>query len=255
MTQAEFLKSIRKYFWNLNFTEVEIPYLNSALPLEANLYAFKTTWTHRHQDYYLPTSPEFALKKFLANNHQNCFALSHCFRDLEDENSNHTPEFLMLEWYEVDKNIDDLMLSTKKFINTFMKIKFANFVLPQNLPDNEPDFNQYFLNQIEPQLPKNKAVFITGYPSFLSPLAKNNQRFELYINNVEIANGSTENTNSKSILKFFDQEKKYRVKNNLPLHPIDTSFASNSARIGQVSGIGLGIDRLLKIINQQPPCL
>lgn len=282
MTQSELLKSIRQYFWNLNFTEIEIPYLNSSLPLEPNLYSFKTIWSHKNQDYFLPTSPEFALKKNLATNRKNCFAISHCFRDLEDEGPDHTPEFLMLEWYEVDKNLDDLISSTKKFIKKYLDIEFINFVLPINLPNNEPDFNQYFLNEVEANLPKDKAVFITGYPSFLSPLAKNfdaaneangaqrtkvirrdvstgnsftsqnliSERFELYINGTEIANGCTENTNSNSILKAFELEKKYRQQNNLPLHPVDTSFAFNSSNLGQISGIGLGIDRILKIINK-----
>ena len=250
MTQSEFLKSIRQYFWNLNFTEIEIPYLNTSLPLEPNLYSFKTTWTHRNKDYYLPTSPEFALKKYLADNHQNCFAVAHCFRDLEDEGPDHTPEFLMLEWYEVDKNLDNLISSTKNFIKKYLDIEFTNFVLPQNLPDNEPDFNQYFLNEIEPKLNKNKAIFVTGYPSFLSPLAKSGQRFELYINGIEIANGCTESTDSDSILKAFETEKQFRLQNNLPLHPIDSTFALNCGKIGITSGIGLGTDRLLKLINK-----
>lgn len=264
MTQSDFLKSIRQYFWNQNFTEIEIPYLNSSLPLEPNLYSFKTIWTHRNQNYFLPTSPEFALKKFLSENKKDCFAISHCFRDLEDEGPDHTPEFLMLEWYEVDKNLDDLMLSTQNFIKKYLDIEFTNFILPKNLPDNEPDFNQYFLNEIEPNLPKNKAIFITGYPAFLSPLSSvgtdpcvhsSNQkicsslRFELYINGIEIANGCTENTDSDSILNAFKKEKKHRQQNNLPLHPFDTKFATNSAILDRISGIGLGIDRLLKIIN------
>jgi len=249
MTQPEFLKSIRQYFWNLNFTEIEIPYLNSSLPLEPNLYAFKTTWSHRRQDFFLPTSPEFALKKFLANHQKNCFAISHCFRDLENESPWHTPEFLMLEWYEIGKTYQDLMPSTQNFIQKFLDIEFTTLTLPQNLPNNEPDFNQYFLNKIEPKLPKDKAIFITGYPAFLSPLAKASERFELYINGIEIANGCTENTDSASILKAFDTEKSYRQKNHLPIHFIDTTFASDSAKIKKVSGIGLGLDRLLKIIN------
>lgn len=249
MTQSELLKSIRQYFWNLNFTEIEIPYLNLSLPLEPNLYTFKSTWTHRNKDYFLPASPEFALKKYLVENKKNCFAISHCFRDLEDEGPDHTPEFLMLEWYEVNKNYQDLILSTQNFIKNFFDIEFTTLKLPQNLSQNEPDFNQYFLNEIEPNLPKNKAVFITGYPAFLSPLAKKDERFELYINGLEIANACTENTNSKSILKSFNSEKDYRLKNNLPLHPIDSTFATNSAKLNLVSGIGLGINRLLKTIN------
>jgi len=249
MTQSDFLKSIRQHFWNLNFTEVEIPYLNTSLPLEPNLYSFKSTWAHHNKNYFLPTSPEFALKKFLSNHRQNCFSISHCFRDLENKSPNHTPEFLMLEWYEIDKDYQDLMLSLKKFIHHFIDIEFTTLTLPQKLPTNEPDFNQFFLNKIESKLPKNKAVFITGYPPFLSPLAKANERFELYINGIEIANGCTENTDSQSITTAFNQEKEYRLKNKLPLHPISTSFASNSAKIEKVAGLGLGLDRLLKIIN------
>lgn len=288
MTQSELLKSIRQYFWKQNFTEVEVPYLNSSLPLEANIYSFKTTWSHRHQDFYLPTSPEFALKKFLAKNNKsqrdplgNCFAISHCFRDLEDEGPDHSPEFLMLEWYEIGKTYQDLMFSTQNFINHFIKIKFTHLTLPQDLPQNEADFNQYFLNEIEPKLPRSGGVFITGYPAFLSPLAnkldkENNfserseregeakpegsehrknlflnqisQRFELYINGIEIANGCSENTDSKSILDSFNQEKEYRLKRKLPLHPIDTSFVQDSSKLALVSGIGLGIDRFSKLL-------
>lgn len=250
MTQSDLLKSIRQYFWNLNFTEIETPYLNSSLPLEPNLYTFKTTWTHRHQDFYLPCSPEFSLKKFLAENKQNCFAISHCFRDLENEGPDHTPEFLMLEWYEIGKNYRDLILSTQNFINNFLDIEFTEYTLPLNLPDNEADFNQFFLNEIEPNLPKNKAVFVTGYPTFLSPLAKAGERFELYLNGTEIANACTENTDSDSIVKAFESEKQFRLQNNLPLHPFNVTFAANSAKLELSSGIGLGIDRLLKIINQ-----
>ena len=49
----QLLKSIRQYFWSKNFTEVEIPYLNESLPLEPNIYAFKTTWIHKNQNYFL----------------------------------------------------------------------------------------------------------------------------------------------------------------------------------------------------------
>lgn len=282
MTQSDFLRSIREYFWKQSFVEIEIPYLNSSLPLEPNIYAFKTIWTHKNKDYFLPTSPEFALKKHLSSHHQNCFAISHCFRDLESSNSLHTPEFLMLEWYEINKNLDDLKKSTKKFISHFLpKIIFKDFALPPRLPDNEPDFNQFFLNQIEPKLPKDKAVFITGYPAFLSPLAAvddrkaifflersrnassiglstnkkllpNDQiasRFELYINGIEIGNGCVENLDADSIKKFFIKEQQDRQKKSLPLHPYSLDFVKISQCLPPCSGIGLGIDRLLSIIN------
>lgn len=285
MTQSELLKSIRKYFWRQKFTEIEIPYLNPSLPLEANIYSFKTTWQHQKKIFYLPTSPELGLKQYLTEHHQDCFAISHCFRDLEAQNELHTPEFLMLEWYQPYKNFTDLINFTQKFIRHFIDIDFIEYPLPSSLPDNEVDFNQYFLNQIEPKLPRSGGVFVTGYPSFLSPLAQSkksevnnfsarserdpasagepegsedcknsftsgiSERFELYIQGVEIANGCTENTDSTSISQAFTRELKYRQKNHLPLHPISPEFIQNCAQLGQCSGVGLGLDRFLKVIN------
>lgn len=258
MTLSELLKITRQHFWSQNFTEVEVNYLNLCLPLEPNLYSFQT------KNYYLPTSPEFALKKHLAQYQSDCFAISHCFRDLESSGPHHTPEFLMLEWYEVNKTLDSLQESLKKYLSLFLKLKIINFKLPADLPDNEPDFNQFFLNEIEPSLPQDKAVFVSGYPSFLAPLAakvetrhgtslQNNisDRFELYINGIEIANGCEENRDSKSIKLAFLAEQKYRQQNHLPSHPISEDFITNCASLPPCSGVGLGLDRLLMIINNK----
>lgn len=277
MNQSDLLKSTRQYFWEKDFDEVEIPYLNTSLPLEPNIYSFSTIWMHSQAKYYLPTSPEMALKKHLVDHQKNCFAISHCFRDLETEGPHHTKEFLMLEWYEIGKTYLDLMESVKKYISNFIDIKFSKLTLPVDLPNNEPDFNQYFLNKIEPTLPKNEAVFITDYPAFLSPLAKIgevddfsgalnvvthsqrmknlstkpiSQRFELYINGIEIANGCTENRNSEQIKQSFEAENKYRLDHDLPTHPISADFIKNCSQIPPCAGLGLGIDRLLSIIKK-----
>jgi lysyl-tRNA synthetase class 2 len=184
----------------------------------------------------------------------------------------------MLEYYLVNKNLPELQQSLEKYLRQFIDIKIENYKLPANLPTNEPDFNQYFLNEIEPKLPRNSAVFVTGYPAFLSPLAKGqigdvdnflralnvgnphsprnkkistSQRFELYINGIEIANGCEENTNAESIKSAFEVEKNYRLQNNLPLHPYSTDFIDNCSILSPCSGVGIGIERLLMIINQK----
>lgn len=278
MNLSNLLKSTRQYFWKNNFDEIEIPYLNSSLPLEPNIYPFSTIWMHSQAKFYLPTSPEMALKQHLAESKKNCFAISHCFRDLESEGPHHTKEFLMLEWYEVGKTYLDIMDSVKKYISQFIDIKFSNLTLPSNLPDNEPDFNQYFLNEIEPNLPRQGGVFITGYPAFLSPLAaidevnnfsehsecvtrsgqpegsehrKNlftSQRFELYINGIEIANACTENRDSEQIRQIFETENQYRLSSHLPTHPISEDFINNCSKIPPSAGIGFGLERFLTII-------
>lgn len=284
MTLSELLKFTRQHFWNLGFEEVEVNYLNESLPLEPNLYSFDTVWRNLGTKYYLPTSPEFALKSYLAHSKKDCFSISHCFRDLENSGPSHHPEFLMLEWYEVGKTLDDIRSSTEKYIKKLIpEITFTSLDLPQNLPNNEPDFNQFFLNEIEPTLPKDRAVFITGYPSFLSPLAEresgevNNflehserdqaraepegsehrknsftsKRFELYVCGVEIANACTENRDPEQIKSAFLNEQKYREIKQLPSHPFSEKFITDSSLLPACSGIGLGLERLLMIINNQ----
>ncbi len=288
MTLADLLKSTRQYFWDLDFTEVEVPYLNASLPLESNIYSFTTKWTHSQAKFYLPTSPEMALKKHLAEQKTDCFAISHCFRDLENSGPHHTPEFLMLEYYLVNKNLADLQASLKKFLNNYLKINYSELRLSDDLPNNEPDFNQYFLNDIEAKLPKDSAVFVTGYPAFLSPLAKREEsgevnnffgalrnetsplggnvgnphsprkknsltsrRFELYINGIEIANGCEENRDAVLINAAFTAEKIYRQQNNLPLHPYSEEFIANCTSLPPCCGVGLGLERLLMILNHQ----
>ena len=268
MTLSELLKKTRQYFWSHHFAEVEINYLNSSLPLEPNLYSFKT------KNYYLPTSPELALKKHLAHFKNNCFAVGHCFRDLESTGPHHSPEFLMLEWYEINKNLSDLQKSLEKYLSLFLKLKIKNFKLPADMPANEPDFNQYFLNEIEPTLPPDSAGFISGYPAFLSPLAEQEydegdnfsvgadprvrptlsiaQRFELYINGVEIANACTENRNAESIKSAFAAEQKFRQLPPLPPPPISAGFIAGCGNLPPCGGIGLGLERLLMVINHQP---
>lgn len=278
---SDLLKTTRQYFWGLGLDEVEISYLNSSLPLEPNLYSFKT------QEYYLPTSPEFALKRYLAEYKKDCFSIAHCFRNLESSGPHHKPEFLMLEYYLINKNLTELQESLKKYVSKFLNCEFIHLKLPQTNFTAEPEFNQYFLNTIEPSLPKDKAVFITGYPAFLSPLAKQepsevdvffralrgatsplggnvgdphsprekksstSARFELYINGIEIANGCEENRNGEQIKTAFLQEQSYRQQNNLPLHPISQDFINDCASLPHCSGLGLGLDRLLMVINKK----
>ena len=256
MTLSELLKSTRHFFWSLNFKEVEINYLNESLPLETNLYSFETIWRSHGKKFYLPTSPEFALKSHLATHKTDCFSISHCFRDLEDSGPHHHPEFLMLEWYQVNKTLDDIKTTTEKYIHHLLpKLTVNSLQLPTNLPENEPDFNQFFLNEIEPRLPKDKAVFISGYPAFLSPLASSKQsianRFELYINGVEIANACEENTNAEQIKSAFITEHSHRQNHQLPSHPYSEKFINDSGLLPPSSGIGLGLERLLMVINNR----
>lgn len=125
-------------------------------------------------------------------------------------------------------------------------------------------FDQILVNEIEPKLPKD-PVFMIDFPSRLSPLCQVNKkrpylsnRFEFYINGVEIANGNTENTDSKKIEILFKQEKVKREKLGLITPPIDKEFIKALDQMSQsgkiFAGIGLGLERLIKILSSTKQC-
>jgi lysyl-tRNA synthetase, class II len=103
------LNFLRQYFIDHNFHEVETPTLLPQIPMEPNLYPMKTVWQERQKDFYLAISPESSLKKLIADGIGDCFAIAKTFRDLEDIGTTHNLEFSMLEWYEMDKNYQDII--------------------------------------------------------------------------------------------------------------------------------------------------
>lgn len=66
----------------------------------------------RKRDFYLHTSPEFCLKELLADHAAEDLAqiynLSYCFRD-EPTSPIHRSQFLMLEWYRLNKRYEAIM--------------------------------------------------------------------------------------------------------------------------------------------------
>lgn len=272
----QLLSLTRQFFDSQKFTEVEVPILNSTLPLEQNIYSFMTLWSQRQTNYYLPTSPELALKTALSSGLGNCFAIGKCFRDLERSSIYHTPEFTMLEWYQLGSDYHYSTSKVEEYINhichglgrdsvqrtdfVLSKLfqKFAGLDLTTFLTSpqfSESDFNQIFLNKIEPHLPTDKLVFILDYPARLSPLAQPitgtpyAARFEAYLNGVEIANGCTENLDPDSIRRAFEAETDQRGKNNLPSHPWNQDTIDLLTKIPPCSGVGLGLDRLEKLLT------
>lgn len=117
------IKTIREYFYDQSFHEVITPVLNRAVPLEPNLYSFSTTWKYmdKSQVMYLPTSPEASLKKMLAKGLDKVFSIGQTFRNLEQADVEHNPEFLMLEWYRTDADYQVIMNDVERLIKTVWK--------------------------------------------------------------------------------------------------------------------------------------
>jgi elongation factor P--beta-lysine ligase len=150
------IQSIRQFFIDKNFHEVDTPTLLVKIPIEPNLYPLKTTWTQKNFDFYLPTSPESSLKKVIAEGIGDCFAISKVFRDLEDIGPTHNLEFSMLEWYEMGKTHHDIAITTKNLILDVLHQVQKKLNLPQadiityqgNQIDLDGDWYQFTLKEL-----------------------------------------------------------------------------------------------------------
>jgi lysyl-tRNA synthetase class 2 len=94
---------IREYFWGLNYLEIKTPLLVQSPGMEPHLRPVQIL---HPSPVFLPTSPEFGMKKILAQGEPRIFQICSSFRD-EPLSPEHRPEFTMLEFYEAQISLDD----------------------------------------------------------------------------------------------------------------------------------------------------
>lgn len=94
----------REFLTARGVLEVETPVLSRAGNTDPNIRSFVLEFTGPvhggPRRRWLRTSPEFALKRLLAEGLGDCYELGRVFRDGE-AGGRHNPEFTMLEWYRL----------------------------------------------------------------------------------------------------------------------------------------------------------
>lgn len=130
---------IRDFFNQRGLHEVETPLVGCASVTDAYIDSFVVSDIHNPSfamDLYLQTSPEYAMKRLLANGSGDIFQICKAFR-CEPGGRYHNPEFSILEWYRLGMNLKDLMAELFSLIQTI----FNHF---QNAPDlSAPDYLSY----------------------------------------------------------------------------------------------------------------
>ncbi len=90
--RAEFNKKIRSFFEQRNVMEVETPLMCARAITDPYIQAFNVDHN------YLQTSPEYAMKRMLADGSGAIYQICKAFRK-EEAGNFHNPEFTILEWY------------------------------------------------------------------------------------------------------------------------------------------------------------
>jgi lysyl-tRNA synthetase class 2 len=274
--RALVIQSVRHFFTNQGYLEVETPILCPTIIPEAHIDPVTC------QGRFLQASPELCMKRLMAMGADHIFQISRCFRNNE-RGSRHLPELTLLEWYASGQTYQDLMETCEAMIRyvagkitggdhlfyqgrkiqltpSWQRLsvsrafeKYADKSMETAVEDGS--FDEIICNDIEPRLGIDRPVFLYDYPRIHASLAKLkpgnpnlSQRFELYIAGIELANAFTELTDPTEQRKRFEKENECRVLHgSLPL-PLPERFLADLKQIDDAAGIALGLDRLVMLL-------
>ncbi len=279
--RSALLQTIRSFFLERAYIEVDTPLRLPVLIPESNLIPFTS------EDWFLQTSPELCMKRLLARGCTQIFQICHCFRK-EESGRIHQPEFTMLEWYHSGWGYFDLMQECEALVSSLCERvpRFPGVSSEGWLcgPDNrvalvppwdrltvaaafrryagvdvrealrKGTFDEILVTLIEPNLGRERPVFLYDYPVELGSLARRNpndpqvaERFELYIAGVELANGFSELVDpQEQRCRFAAEIEQLQATGRTAAMP--EKFLTDLASVGETAGIALGLDRLFMLL-------
>lgn len=286
--RAQCMTQIRQFFTTRQYLEVETPVMVHHGVTDVYLSTIKALF--RGDTYWLQTSPEYAMKRLLAAGSGPIFQIARVFRD-DELGRWHNPEFTLLEWYQLDIDHHTLMqevdlllqaiLHTKPLIKktyqqAFLEtcgldpftasIKQFHDILKQHdlgnvLAADEKDRDQYLFllmsHVVEPALGKEPApVAVYDFPPSQAALAQIKdgcaERFEIYYQGVELANGFHELTDYREQKQRFAYDQKARADHGLaPIAMDNYLLEALEHGLPACSGVALGVDRLLALALKQ----
>jgi lysyl-tRNA synthetase class 2 len=120
MARSQLYQLVREELGQRAYFEVETPCLLSAPGLEPHLTAFEASFRPEmpgldRRKVYLQTSPEYAMKRLLAEGFGHVFQICKAFRNGEAA-ARHNPEFAMLEFYRSPGTAEDIRADLEALI-------------------------------------------------------------------------------------------------------------------------------------------
>lgn len=277
LIRAKIIQSIRAFFIDRGYLEVETPVVIPAPVPEAHIDAIETARG------FLQTSPELCMKRLLAKGYTRLFQICKCFRDAE-RGHYHLPEFTMLEWYRTEADYFDLMKECRDMIKHVVhelgkgdKILYQGKIINlsgewERLTVKDAftrytgttpgeavkagDFDEIMVTEIEPELSKNRPVFLYNYPASQAALSRISrddpdvaERFELYMGGLELANAFSELIDAVEQKKRFLEAAEAKIKKGKAPCPFPEKFINDLELMPPSAGIAFGVDRFIMILT------
>ena len=236
---------------------------------------------------YLQSSPEYQMKRLLVAGMPSCYQIGPVFRAGEVGRW-HNTEFTMLEWYELDVSLDQLMANVAALVdcligsqpvltNTLAELlknafnldlhernesRFIDIATGEGLHGvcDFTDALDFLVSSAVAKLDVPR-VFLTEYPSYQAALARTERRgnidvalrFELVVNGLEIANGYDELRDAVEFRRRCDSDNMRRERLGLKPKPVDPNFEAALVQgLPECCGVAVGLDRLFAIAMGKP---
>jgi lysyl-tRNA synthetase class 2 len=282
--RARLLGKVRGFFAARQVLEVETPVLSRSGNSDPGLAQLRLADTGA----WLRTSPEYPMKRLLAAGSGDIYELGRVFRAGE-AGRHHNPEFTMLEWYRVGWSWRQLMGEVADLVrhcaagrdlaerrlgyrDLFLEHTgldpfeatakdLARYAAAAGLDAPELDRNEWLDliigTVIQPALPDHTLTCVYDYPADQAALAKIRndsppvaERFEVFLGQVELANGYQELTDAAEQRQRFVDENRLRAARGEQTAPLDEALlAALDAGLPECAGVALGVDRLLMFLE------
>lgn len=273
--RARLHAAVRQTLAGLGYEEVETPALVPAPGMEPHLTAFESDFVPEMgapalasapRRLYLHTSPEYAMKRLLASGgFPRIFQICKVFRNGEVA-LQHNPEFTMLEFYRAGVDYRGLMEDLEELVSavagalgracerpfTRVRVREAMGEAFDWPAERDAEFYRRFLDQVEPALGRGRPAFLVDYPARMAALSRLKrgdasvaERFELYIDGLELANGFSELNDAAEQRRRLVAEQEERRRLGRPVYPLDEAFLDAVGRMPDAAGVAVGLDRLL----------
>jgi len=286
--RSRLLSQIREFMVSHNILEVDTPILSHAGNTDPNLHSMKfqvqSSSTSVADTVYLNTSPEFAMKRLLADGSGSIYQISRVFRD-QELGKLHQPEFSMLEWYHVGFDHHALMDKLNDLLEIFglsqaSRVSYSEIFTRHVGINPHTSLNEALLVEakshgfesdgsnrsvlldflfnrlVAPHCGASTPEFIYDYPVSQAALSRIRhdtppvaERFELFIVGVEIANGFHELIDASEQRQRFDADNEHRRLLGISEIPVDENLIAALAHgLPNCAGVAVGIERLLMAV-------
>lgn len=262
--RARVVREIRTFFDARGFVEVDTPVRIPAPAPEPHIDCPPCG------GWYLRASPELQMKKLLVAGMERIYQVGPCFREGE-RGRRHSPEFTMLEWYRANADYNDIASDMEALVagvlenagrrldGPFGRLsvreayrRFAGWDPVEAFDQDRFDFDM--ATKVEPNLPK-EPTFLVDYPAAAASLSRLKaddprvaERWELYVDGMELANAFTELTDPAEQRARFEAAKAARRELGESDYPLDDGFLAVLGAMPPSGGVALGVDRLVMLV-------